>query len=88
MTDAQQMLVADCARAEQIKQMLIADIGRRGLGWEKRNGRQTYYQKNDSVAQLRAYAEQQRKLMAELRLTPNSEKMPMLAMADDGFDAM
>lgn len=87
-TDAQQMLIADCARFEQIKQMLIADIAKRGLGWEKKNGRQSYYQKNESVAQLRAYAEQQRKILAELRLTPNSQKEPMLAMIDDGFDGM
>lgn len=87
MTDAHQMLVADCARAEQMKQMLIDDIAKRGLGYEKKNGRQTYWQKNDSVSQLRAYSEQQRKLLAELRLTPNSQKEPLLPI-DDGFDDM
>lgn len=85
MTDAQQMLIGDFARAEQVKQMLIADIAKRGLGWEKKNGRQTYYQKNDSVPQLRAFAEQQRKILNELRLTPNSQKEAFMSL-DDGFD--
>jgi|GEM_PF-321810 len=85
MTDPDQMLVADIAQAEQIKQKLIADIAERGIGQERTNGRQRYYQKNESVAQLRAYAEQQRKHLAELRLTPNSRKAAPVNL-DDEFD--
>lgn len=84
MTDPDQMLVADIARAEQIKQMLIADIDARGIGGEHYNGRQRYWQENKSVAQVRAYAEQQRKHLSELRLTPNSRKAAPV-MLDDEF---
>ncbi len=83
MTDADQMLVADIARAEQIKQALIADIGKRGIGSERSNGRQKYWQDNKSVAQVRAYAEQQRKHLSELRLTPNSRKAAPVMLEDD-----
>ena len=41
MTDPDQMLVADIARAEQIKQALIADINERGIGSERSTGRRT-----------------------------------------------
>ncbi len=85
MTDADQMLVADIARAEQIKQSLIADIAKRGIGGERSNGRQKYWQDNKSVAQVRAYCEQQRKHLSELRLTPNSRRAAPV-MIDDEFN--
>ena len=78
MTDPDQMLVADIARAEQIKQALIADVNERGIGSERSNGRQKYWQENKS------YAEQQRKHLSELRLTPNSRKAAPV-MVDDEF---
>jgi hypothetical protein len=84
MTDPDQMLVADIARAEQIKQALLDDIAARGIGQERSNGRQRYWQENKSVAQVRAYAEQQRKHLSELRLTPNSRKAAPV-MVDDEF---
>lgn len=84
LTDLDQMLVADIARAEQIKMALLEDIKRRGIGEERHNGRQRYYQENKSLAQLRAYAEQQRKHLSELRLTPNSRKAAPV-MIDDEF---
>ncbi len=87
MTDADQMLVADIARAEQIKQTLIEDIATRGIGRERSNGRQKYWQDNKSVAQVRAYCEQQRKHLSELRLTPNSRKAASVPLDDDEFDA-
>lgn len=83
MTDADQMLIADIARAEQIKQALIADIAARGIGSERSNGRQRYWQENKSVAQVRAYAEQQRKHLSELRLTPTSRKAAPIAVDDE-----
>lgn len=84
MSDADQMLVADVAREEQIKQELLNDVAKRGIGQERYNGRQKYWQENKSVAQARAYAEQQRKHLAELRLTPGSRKASPVSL-DDGF---
>ncbi len=86
MTDPDQMLVGDVAYAEQVKQMLMDDITARGLGQERYNGRQKYWQENKSPAQLRAYCDQQRKHLAELRLTPNGRKAATVELNDD-FDA-
>ena len=86
MTEPDQMLVGDVAYAEQVKQMLMDDIAERGLGQERWNGRQKYWQENKSPAQLRAYSEQQRKHLAELRLTPNGRKAATVELNDD-FDA-
>ncbi len=85
-TDPDQMIVADVAYAEQIKQMLMDDISTRGIGQERRNGRQTYWQDNRSLQTYRAYAEQQRKQLSELRLTPVRRKAQAVAIEDD-FDA-
>jgi hypothetical protein len=86
LTEPDQMLVADIAYAEQMKQMLMDDIAQRGLGQERRNGRQMYWAENKSPAQLRAYMEQQRKHLGELKLTPGkrgSAEVPV----DDEFDS-
>ncbi len=83
MTDADQMIVADIAYAEQIKGMLTEDIKERGIGKEVRNGRQTYWQDNKSLAHLRACCEQQRKQLAELRLTPAGRKAAQVEIDDD-----
>lgn len=83
MTDADQMLCADIARAEQIKQMCLKDIAENGLGKERSNGRQKYYQENKSVGMLRSFAEQQRKHLAELKLTPGSRKSAGVEIDDE-----
>ena len=83
LTDADQMLVYDYAYAEQVKQQLQDDIKARGIGREYTNGRQKYWQDNKSVPQLRAYCDQQRKTLAELRLTPTSRKAAALDLDDD-----
>lgn len=85
MTDPDQLMICDYAYAEQIKQMLQDDIAVRGLGSERSNGRQRYYQKNESVNQLRAYMDQQRKILDSLRLTPNARKAEQVKL-DDDFD--
>ena len=85
MTDPDQMLVADIAYAEQIKQMLMDDIAQRGLGQERYNGRQKYWQENKSPAQLRAYTEQQRKHLGELKLTP-AKRGSAPEEVDDDFE--
>lgn len=86
MTDPDQLLVGDVAYAEQVKQMLMDDIEKRGLGQERSNGRQRYWQENKSPAQLRAYCDQQRKHLAELRLTPSGRKAASVEI-DDEFES-
>ena len=86
MTDADQMLVADIAYAEQVKQMLMDDIAARGIGQERRNGRQVYWAENKSTAQYRAFSEQQRKHLGELKLTP-SKRQAAAVEIDDDFDS-
>ena len=83
--DPDQMIAADIAYAEQIKQMLQDDIIARGIGCERRNGRQTYWQDNKSLAHFRAYSEQQRKQLGELRLTPVRRRAAVISIEDD-FD--
>lgn len=85
MTEPDQMLVADVAYAEQVKQLLMDDIAERGLGQERYNGRQKYWQENKSPAQLRAYCEQQRKHLGELKLTP-CKRLAAAVEIDDDFD--
>lgn len=85
-TDADQMLVADIAFAEQIKQMLMDDVAQRGIGQERYNGRQKYWQENKSLSQYRAFSEQQRKHMGELKLTP-VRRQAVAVEIDDDFDS-
>ena len=85
MTEPDQMLVADIAFAEQVKQQLVTDIQERGIGQERRNGRQVYWAENKSIAQLRAQSEFQRKHLAELKLTPNKRQAAAVEINDD-FD--
>lgn len=87
MTDADQMLVYSYARAEDIKQMCIDDIAQRGLGCERSNGRQRYWQENKAVGHERSSAEQQRKLLAELRLTPSARKAAPMSIDEGDFDS-
>ena len=86
MTDADQMLIADVAMAEQIKQALMDDIAGRGIGETRRNGRQVYWAENKSLAQLRAFSEQQRKHLAELKLTP-CRRQTVAVEIDDEFES-
>lgn len=85
LTDPDQALIFDIAMDEQIKGMLRKDIAERGIGREMRNGRQTYWQDNKSLAHLRAYSDQQRKHLSELKLTPARRKAEQVEINDD-FD--
>ena len=85
-TDADQMLAADIAYAEQIKQMLMDDVAQRGIGQERYNGRQKYWQENKSLTQLRSFSDQQRKHLAELKLTPAKRQAAAVEINDD-FDS-
>ena len=88
LTDADQMIVADICYEEQIKEMFQKDIAERGIGQERYNGRQKYWQDNKSIAQYRAYSDQQRKQLAELRLTPARRGAQQVTIEDefDSFD--
>ena len=88
LTDPDQMIVADICYEEQIKEMFQKDIAERGIGQERSNGRQRYWQDNKSIAQYRAYSDQQRKQLAELRLTPARRGAQQVTIEDefDSFD--
>ena len=86
MTGAEQALVADIAAMEQLKQQLYEDIRKRGVVEDFRNGRQRMMRENKSVAGVRQLMDQQRKHLAELRLTPNSRKAALVPVPGDGFD--
>lgn len=85
LSDQDQMLIADIAILEQLKQQLYADIRKRGVVEDFRNGRQRMMRDNKSVQHVRMLMDQQRKHLAELRLTPNSRKAAPVPL-DDGFD--
>lgn len=85
LSDQDQMLIADVAIMEKLKQQLYADIRKRGVVEDFRNGRQRMMRDNKSVQHVRMLMDQQRKHLAELRLTPNSRKAAPVPL-DDGFD--
>lgn len=87
LTGATQGIVADIVYQEQLKAALIRDINENGLGRKAYNGRQYYWQDNKSVGAYKGACEQQRKLYAELRLTPASSKLGVIgAAAEDEFN--
>lgn len=85
LSDQDQMLIADIATMERLKQQLYADIRKRGVVEDFRNGRQRMMRDNKSVQHVRMLMDQQRRHLAELRLTPNSKKAASVPL-DDGFD--
>ena len=84
-SDQDQMLVADIANMEQMKQQLFEDIRARGVVEDWHNGRQRMKRENKSIATARMLMEQQRKHLSELRLTPNSRKAAPVPVNDE-FD--
>ena len=72
LTTGAQHIIGDIAILEQFKQDLYADIKDRGTVSDFKNGRQTMKIVNKSGPQIRLYMDQQRKLLAELKLTPSS----------------
>jgi len=73
--DAMLMLIADYARLENLKQLLIADINTRGLGREYFNSKQKYYKRNESIGDLKNAITQQAQLLKALKLTPEARKL-------------
>ena len=85
LSDQDQMMVADIVNMEVLKQQLYEDIRTRGVVEDFRNGRQKLKRDNKSVQGVRMLMDQQRKHLAELRLTPNSRKAAPVSL-DDGFE--
>lgn len=85
LSDQDQMLIADIASMEKLKRQLYADIRQRGVVEDFRNGRQHIKRENKSITTARQLMDQQRKHLAELRLTPNSRKAAQVPI--DDFDA-
>ncbi len=85
MGDQDQMLICDIAQMEQMKQQLYEDIRKRGVVENYHNGRQRCMRENKSIQSSRMLMDQQRKHLAELKLTPNSRKAAPVPL-NDGFE--
>lgn len=68
------MLVNNIVLLEQMKYNLYDDILTRGVVELFKNGSQEMFRDNKSVEKIKGLVEQQRKLQAELKLTPASKK--------------
>ena len=84
-------MIFDLCAAEDVKRELQDDIRKRGVVVETRNGRQVFRKENPSMARMCRYAELQRKIRADLRLTPakrapQEEESP--EEAEDEFEAL
>lgn len=79
------MIVDNMVLLEQIKGALVDDIRKRGAVELFKNGSQEMYRQNKSVSEIAKIVEQQRKLQAELKLTPASEKRVAKAVEGDDF---
>src|SRR5690606_36525625 len=64
------LIVDNLALLEQMKQQLLDDIKERGVVELFKNGSQEMFRDNKSVDKILKIVEQQRKLLAELQLTP------------------
>lgn len=71
---------------EQSKRAYYDNINKCGVMEEFRNGRQHFWRENKAVQAARALAEQQRKHMNELKLTPSSQRVTP-DTADDEFNS-
>lgn len=80
-----QTIICDNAVMEQSKRAYYENINKCGVMEEFRNGRQHFWRENKAVQAARALAEQQRKHMNELKLTPSSQRVTP-DTADDEFN--
>lgn len=85
-----QDMIFDLCCHEDVKQALQEDIRARGVTVETRNGRQIYKKENPALARLCRYAELQRRIRADLRITPakrgGNDAEEDSADAEDDFD--
>lgn len=79
------MIVDNLVLLEQLKQEHLEDIELRGVVELFVNGKQQMYRQNKSVDAVLKIIEQQRKLQAELKLTPASDKR-VAEVVDSGAD--
>ena len=69
-------MIFDLCAAEDVKLALMEDIRKRGVTVETRNGRQVFRKENPSMARMCRYAELQRRIRSDLRLTPAKRAVP------------
>ena len=85
-------MIFDLCAAEDVKRELQDDIRRRGVVVETRNGRQVFAKENPSMARLCRYTELQRKIRADLKITPAKRAAPEEEEEpeeeEDAFDAL
>lgn len=74
------LMLADVVRYEDLKEKLRADIAKRGLGETVKNGRQSYFKENKSVAMLAKIIDQDRRQLQALGLVQRIDK----PSGDDG----
>ncbi|MED0672045.1 P27 family phage terminase small subunit [Aneurinibacillus aneurinilyticus] len=87
LSDRTLMIVDNLTLLEQLKQQHLQDIKARGVVELFKNGSQEIYRENKSVDKILKIVEQQRKLQAELKLTPASDrKVSGIVDPDDDFD--
>lgn len=79
------ILIADLVRNEVLKEQLLLDIRKRGLGEMIRNGRQSYWRDNKSMSALLKLVDQQRRTLQALGLIAKTRDQPESADDDDGF---
>lgn len=82
----QAILLADLVRADELKEKLIADIEKRGIGSEALNGRQRYWRENKSVSTLMKLMDQQRRTMQTLGLIAKELNLAKTDDDEDEFD--
>ncbi|MDD3410333.1 MAG: P27 family phage terminase small subunit [Eubacteriales bacterium] len=83
LSEGAQSIIADIAVMEQQKRALNADVAERGAMEEFHNGRQHFWRENKAIQAARALAEQQRKHLNELKLTPASQSVNPDTVNDD-----
>jgi P27 family predicted phage terminase small subunit len=86
LNDRTLMIVDNIVLLEQLKQEHMKDIKKRGVMELFKNGSQEMFRENKSVDKILKIVEQQRKLQAELKLTPASEKKIAEVVEVDDFE--
>lgn len=76
-------IIADIAVMEQSKIRLNEHVAKNGVMEDFHNGRQRFWRENKAIQAARALAEQQRKHLNELKLTPASTRVDPDEAKDD-----
>ncbi|MBN2909146.1 P27 family phage terminase small subunit [Polycladomyces sp. WAk] len=87
LNDRTMIIVDNMVLLEQLKQEHMDDIKERGVVELFKNGSQEMFRENKSVDKILKIVEQQRKLQAELKLTPASDKRIAEVVTVDEFEA-